>query len=88
MGKGRAVSEFRDEMRLTMAGTFSALVGSTWLYDHGYAVTDAVLAMPEMQAIKAVIRRLNDHDGPSVIADELWDLLPSSLIAWALDGDQ
>ena len=81
------MGEFRD----AIAGTADDF-GANWQGegDPNEGFADAILAMPEMQAIKAFIDRMaNGRYGPKMDKGrrqmEIWNL-PESIVEWVLGG--
>ena len=56
--------------------------------DEAAALANAVLAMPELQAIRKALHEVAGQRGYYDLAESLADLdLPPSVVAWVLDGE-
>lgn len=55
-------------------------------YEEAKESADAVLAMPEMQAIRWALGMLHKHGGAGYL--EMGLDLPASVVAWVLEGEQ
>ena len=83
---------FRDAVSQVIHDNVAADVGDPW--DWSGAPTDAVFAMPEMQAIRQALQQVAEEDryafgGLTLPAEALADRdLPESVIAWVVGHDR